>query len=104
MSRRHNPRMSTVRKEELTFGHRQCVKPDQVSKKNKEKRSTTLVFRLFYVCVLSTFAHPKAVVTRNNTVHTNVSKPSLSFCVFAHSPLFSPREDTPSKRYPCPQR
>ncbi|CAN0059996.1 unnamed protein product, partial [Scytosiphon promiscuus] len=29
MSRRHNPRMSTVRKEELTFGHRQCVKPDQ---------------------------------------------------------------------------
>ena len=23
--------MSTVRKEELTFGHRQCVKPDQVN-------------------------------------------------------------------------
>ncbi|CAN0443571.1 unnamed protein product [Pylaiella littoralis] len=29
MSRRHNPRMSTVRQEELTHGHRQCVKPDQ---------------------------------------------------------------------------
>ncbi|CAM9817191.1 unnamed protein product, partial [Ectocarpus sp. 8 AP-2014] len=29
MSRRHNPRMSTVREDELTYSHRQCVKPDQ---------------------------------------------------------------------------
>lgn len=34
MSRRHNPRMMTVRMEELTFGHRQCVKPDQVPSTN----------------------------------------------------------------------
>ena len=38
MSRRHNPRMSTVRKEELTFGHRQCVKPDQVKEKRQALR------------------------------------------------------------------
>ncbi|CAM9246393.1 unnamed protein product, partial [Ectocarpus fasciculatus] len=29
MSRRHNPRMCTVREDELTYSHRQCVKPDQ---------------------------------------------------------------------------
>lgn len=30
MSKRHNPRLHTVHKDKLNFGHRQCVKPDQV--------------------------------------------------------------------------
>lgn len=41
--------MSTVRKEELTFGHRQCVKPDQVKKETiqEKKRKMPRVFHLF---------------------------------------------------------